>query len=284
MLDISGDDRGLRLALAEEILSRRIARESLRHPRHSDVLLPLRKRFERLLVKRWNIQRRRFLTEARHWLGKMAAGHFTEADAELKAKLQKAVTAKIEAGTAMSQAPSRNDTDAYNEMVEAAASGAIQNLAVDLKIEAAADAGKTFALGYLKKKGFHQLAADIDATSRDRIANAVADTFAGGGTLNDAIGAIQDAFSAMKEDRAAKIAHTELNDTYNAAMLSSAKETGDELLKTWDLDGDGCPEICEPNAAVGPIPLDEDFPSGDDAPTAHPWCDCSLGFVRASEA
>ena len=32
----------------------------------------------------------------------------------------------------------------------------------------------------------------------------------------------------------------------------------------------------EENAAAGPIDLDDEFPSGDDAPTAHPNCECAL--------
>lgn len=270
-------------AIVEETLAYALARESLRHPKHSNVLLPLRKRLERILIRRWNKQQKAFLAEARHWLGKFAAGHFTEADAELKARLQRSVTAKINAGTALSQPPSRNDTDAYNALIEAAAEGAIDNLSVDLEIEAAAAAGKTFAQQYLKDQGFHQLAADIDATTRDRMSSAVADAFASGGTMDDAVSAIKDAFSDMKDSRAVTIAQTEMSDAYNQAMLASAKETEGELLKTWNLDGEGCEEICQPNADDGAIDLDEDFSSGDDAPPAHPNCDCSIGFVRAGE-
>ena len=269
----------LRVALAEESLALAIARESLRHPKHAVILGPLRSRFARLLVKRWRKQRRAFLAEASHWLGKLAAGH-QEADAGLKAKLQASVTAKINAGTSLSQPPTRNETDAYDAMVETAASGAIDNLSVDLGIQAAADAGKTFATAYLKKNSFHQLAADIDGTTKTRMANAVADTFASGGTYDDAVSAIKGAFAAMTDTRAETIAQTELADVYNQAMLASAKESGD-LLKTWNLDGEGCVEICQPNAEQGAIDLDEEFDSGDDAPPAHPNCDCSIGFVRA---
>lgn len=268
-------------AVIEEVLTLTIARESLRHPKHSAILGPLRKRIERILRRRWNKQQKAFLAEARHWLGRLSQG-LHEADAELKAKLQASVTAKINAGTALSQPPSRNDTSAYESAVESAAAGAIDNLSVELDIQTAVDAGKTFARGYLQKRGFHQLAADIDATTRERMANAVADTFASNGTLDDAISAIKGAFADMKESRAVTIAQTELADAYNQAMLSSARESGD-LLKVWNLDGEGCPEICEPNAEDGPIDLDDDFSSGDDAPPAHPNCDCSIGFVRADE-
>jgi len=270
-------------ALVEETLALAIARESLRHPRHSGVLIPLRARFARLLIKRWRKQQRLFLREASHWLGKLGAGH-READADLKAKLQASVTAKINAGSALSQPPTRDETNAYDSMVEAAASGAIDNISVDLAIEAAADAGKTFATNYLKKNSFHQLASDIDATTRDRMANAVADSFASGGSYDDAVKAIKGAFKAMTDKRADTIAQTELADVYNQAMLASARETEGELLKVWNPDGEACAEICQPNVDQSAIGLDEDFESGDDAPPGHPNCDCSIGFVRSSEA
>ena len=274
-------------AIAEEAVAVAISRESLKHPKHAAVLGPLTKRLKAMLIRRWNRQQRDLLREASHWLGKIAAGH-KEADVDTTEyqRLQTQVSAKINAGTAMSGTPSRRDVAIYRSAIESSATGAIRNLAVeiDLAIADAGDAGQAFAKSYLLKKGFSQLAADIDETSRDRIANAVAGEFASGGTYDDAVNAIKGAFQAMKDARAETIAKTELADAYNQAMLSSAKEAGDELLKTWNLDGEGCPEICEPNEADGAIGLDEDFSSGDDAPPAHPNCDCSIGFVRASEA
>ena len=45
--------------------------------------------------------------------------------------------------------------------------------------------------------------------------------------------------------------------------------------KRWVVDGNPC-ELCQGNADVGWIPADEDFPSGDDEPGAHPNCQCDL--------
>lgn len=269
-------------AIVEEVLARHIARESLKHPRHADVLNPLVKRVRGMLIQRWNRQQRALLAEASHWIKAIADGKREAINTDEYKRLQAQVSAKLNAGTALSGS-SRRDISIFNAAIEASATGAIRNLSIELDIEAAAHAGTTFARSYLLRKGFSRLAADIDETTADRMANAVAAELAGDGTYDDAVKAIKDTFQSMKDSRAETIAKTELADAYNQAMLSSAKESGD-LLKTWNLDGEGCEEICQPNAEDGAIGLDEDFSSGDDAPPAHPNCDCSIGFVRASEA
>lgn len=273
----------IRRAIVEETLAAVFLRESLKHPRHADVLDPLVKRVRGMLIQRWNRQRRALLAEASHWIKAVAGGQREAINTDEYKRLQAQVKAKVNAGSSLSGSTNRRDVAIYNSAIESSATGAIRNLAVELEIETATHAGTTFARQYLLKKGFTQLAADIDETTADRMANAVAAELAGGGTYDDAVKAIKDTFQSMKDSRAETIAKTELADAYNQAMLSSAKESGD-LLKTWNLDGEGCEEICQPNAEDGAIGLDEDFSSGDDAPPAHPNCDCSIGFVRSSDA
>ncbi len=87
------------------------------------------------------------------------------------------------------------------------------------------------------------------------------------------------------EDRAALIANTEVAGANSGGALVGMKEAQDAgvgMLKEWGVDSDPCP-ICEENADAGPIPLDEDFPSGDDAPQAHPGCLCVLVGVVTDE-
>jgi hypothetical protein len=57
-----------------------------------------------------------------------------------------------------------------------------------------------------------------------------------------------------------------------------AKSRNKNIYKSWVTNGDGCP-TCEANEDDGPIPIDEDFTSGDYAPQAHPECDCTLEFT-----
>ncbi len=210
------------------------------------------------------------------------AAQYSEAETtadDLRKKLQATVAQQIAAGAVLDSGVTHEDSTAYDALVEIAAQGAIETLAVQSGIEAAKDAGNRFAVTYLREKGFKKLAADVDETTKDRIANAVADTYAEGGSYGDAVKAIKGAFADAKEYRADMIAQTEIADAYNQAILSSAKEIGPGTMKEWATDGEACEEICIPNEDMGPIGLDELFDSGDEAPPGHPNCNCSISIV-----
>lgn len=88
--------------------------------------------------------------------------------------------------------------------------------------------------------------------------------------------AVQGLFREMAGSRLDSIASYAVNAGYNAGIRAAAE--GESIA--WDTDGDAC-ERCLENAAVGFISTDEQFPSGDDAPPAHPNCDCVLDVRRA---
>ncbi len=100
--------------------------------------------------------------------------------------------------------------------------------------------------------------------------------------LEDNIGGdeIADQIEALgfTQDRADLIARTEIANANSQSSLEgyrAAREDGVEVKKEWLLGPNPC-EVCQENAAAGPIDLDDEFPSGDDAPTAHPNCECAL--------
>ena len=62
------------------------------------------------------------------------------------------------------------------------------------------------------------------------------------------------------------------------AGYKEAKAAGVKLKKIWVCDSDPCP-ICEENQDAGEIEVEDDFPSGDDAETAHPSCLCHTESV-----
>jgi hypothetical protein len=67
-------------------------------------------------------------------------------------------------------------------------------------------------------------------------------------------------------------------DAHNSGALDGyyqAQDAGVNIQKEWFADAEAC-DICLENVDAGPIDLDEVFPSGDDAPTAHPRCQCSI--------
>lgn len=74
--------------------------------------------------------------------------------------------------------------------------------------------------------------------------------------------------------RAEMIATTELNRAVSAATLDTYGLNG-VAGKSWGLGPNPCPE-CQLNADDGPVALAASFSSGDDAPPAHPRCECDL--------
>jgi hypothetical protein len=68
-------------------------------------------------------------------------------------------------------------------------------------------------------------------------------------------------------------------ETKSAKWFGKTKgASGKGLHKLW-IDNDGCDE-CSANADQGPIPVEDEFQSGDLAPLAHPNCQCELEFMR----
>lgn len=90
--------------------------------------------------------------------------------------------------------------------------------------------------------------------------------------------------SFLHKNRAARIARTEISNAYNFGQLDSLKQARDagwlpgDPKKDWIAGGANPCEICQENEGVGSIELDAAFPSGDAHPTAHPQCECSLGY------
>lgn len=92
---------------------------------------------------------------------------------------------------------------------------------------------------------------------------------------------IQDVVDGMSSWRSEMIAATQMNDAMSQAYLAKLKRNAVEY-KQWILGPDPCAD-CQENAEASPIPVDEDFPSGDDAPPAHPNCVCAVAGARSLE-
>lgn len=133
------------------------------------------------------------------------------------------------------------------------------------------------AVAYAQARGA-ELVSDIDESTRSMIA----ETIAQGLEENIGQGAISERLAqsyAFSDERAQLIARNEIAMANNNSVLDGMKwlhGRGVTIRKVWLPDADACP-ICLDNADDGAIPVDEDFSSGDDAPTAHPNCECSLG-------
>ena len=126
-----------------------------------------------------------------------------------------------------------------------------------------------------------ELVSNIDDSTRNMLRDLIANGLEENIGLDEIADSIEDA-TAFSEDRADLIARTEISHANSSGALEGYKSARDEagvkLFKEWLLGPNPC-EICEANNDQGPIDLDDDFDSGDDAPPAHPNCECAISPV-----
>lgn len=120
--------------------------------------------------------------------------------------------------------------------------------------------------------------AGLDETTMQSVADAVSTGITQRLGVPGTAKLIQDVVDGMSSWRSEMIASTQMNDAMSQAYLAKLKRNAVDL-KQWILGPNPC-EICVENADASPIPVDEDFPSGDDAPPAHPNCVCAVAGAR----
>lgn len=134
----------------------------------------------------------------------------------------------------------------------------------------------TRAVAFAKERA-GELITDLEDSTR----NDIRDTIATGLEDGMSVGQLSDKLEEMysfSADRADIIARNEINIAGNQGVLAGMKELrsqGAKIKKAWNPDDGACP-ICVENGDAGFIDLDDTFPSGDDAPTAHVNCECNL--------
>jgi SPP1 gp7 family putative phage head morphogenesis protein len=119
----------------------------------------------------------------------------------------------------------------------------------------------------------------ITDSMRDEIQDAVADAIENGTPAAKLADDIEE-LGSFSEDRAMMIARTEVIRANAQGQLSAFRGSGVVKLKAWSTSNE--PEVCDDcqgNEDEGGIDLDDDFPSGDDAPPGHPNCLCVLVAV-----
>lgn len=102
------------------------------------------------------------------------------------------------------------------------------------------------------------------------------------GITNSALADQFEGSFGFSQDRATMIARTETANADSQGTLIGFRESGVVTGKQWFPDEEACP-ICLENADDGTIGLDDVFSSGDDAPAAHPNCECTLVPVVGGE-
>jgi hypothetical protein len=109
----------------------------------------------------------------------------------------------------------------------------------------------------------------INRTTMDRIGTRLATALAQG--LPPSEVDLSDFFD--DSERALAIAQTEMSRAVATASRQLYEESGVELVE-WIV-ADPC-DLCQENADVSPIRIDDTFPSGDTEPPAHPNCVCDI--------
>jgi hypothetical protein len=119
----------------------------------------------------------------------------------------------------------------------------------------------------------------ISSVTRDDIRQSLHTSISMGETIQEATDRIAQTINDPM--RAELIAQTETVNAYQGGLLKAGQNSG-AVGKEWhDL---GAEDVCADNTDDGPIPIDAQFPSGDDAPTAHPRCRCGMRLIYQEEA
>ena len=258
--------------------------ESLKHETHAAVLRPLRAKVAKLWKAFFRRQRNAVLrTVAQPLRNELAKAETREADAPVRRGGQRFAKSvlpdslqPLKFGLTNAQATS------YGAAIEEAILQAGLTLAAELRSEASL--GQSVVSEYLRENSLSKLTGGINETTTQALRDSLAADYEAVATYGEIVQGIRDVYAGFQETRADMIAQTELNDAYNQGRLAMANDL-DMDEKAWDADGtEACEDICQPNVDQDWIPIDDDFDSGDDAPPAHPNCDCGISFRKGSQA
>lgn len=144
---------------------------------------------------------------------------------------------------------------------------------MDLGIESAFDLKNPRAVEWIKNRLFNDLTS-ISDTLKDDVRNILVSGLENGDSYQIMAGAIGQFFDENSDYKAERIARTEVHSSYCGGRIEADRQCGLKLEKGWITMDGGCCDSCRDNEAQGFIPLDSDFQSGDDTPSAHPNCRC----------
>ena len=257
------------------------ARESLKHPKHAAVLAPIRARATKTMQRFFRRQCRSLLVHIDADLKRLAANNpnLKESDANTEQQAKRAVSAVLTDSLFPLDIASGMKID-YEKALKSAIAGGYEGLAEELGRDStlAEDRLET----YLRDNSLQKITGGLNDTTIERLRNVLADEYAAGGDYEDLKDAVKEDYRQFSDVRAGMIAQTEMNNAYNAGRKQLGLDLGFNE-KSWNPDGEACP-ICLANVAAGWIPINDDFPSGDGEPTAHPNCDCSLDVRLNNDA
>jgi hypothetical protein len=249
--------------------------KGLRHPKHAAHIAPARAKIKAVMAHYFERQKRAVLADLKPNIRRALLLHpqesLREASVNGKTFARSLVPVSLHP---LSFSPTAGETSDYNE--------AITDLIANAAKSLGATVGEDVASKYLRENSLSKLTGGFSKTSIERLQDSIATAWDAGGSYDQIVSAIQSTFEDFSDTRAGLIAQTEVADGYNAGRRETALSL-DFDEHAWETEsGDPCP-VCEANEAQGWIDIDEDFDSGDDAPTAHPNCLCVVNFRKSSE-
>ena len=120
---------------------------------------------------------------------------------------------------------------------------------------------------------------NISETTRSKIAQSIKTSIQLGENQFEASKRLQSVIADA--DRADMIAYTETVRAYAEGRSTYARQSG-ATMKQWS--DNHATDICADNTSEGPIPISEDFVSGDPNEPAHPNCRCIVTYLYPDEA
>ena len=248
--------------------------ESLKHPKHADKLKPIKAEAATLMARFFRAQSKALIKEIGPHLKQVA--HGLREDSTSTSMISHA----LPDGSLLPIVITAGMSVDYSAALTAAITAGYTTLAEDLG--STGNIGSDVMGSYLRDHSLEKLTGDISSTSVDRLRTALADAYESGADYAGLVQVIRDQFAEFSDFRAQMIAQTEMNDAYNEGRKQLGLDLGFNQ-KSWNPDGAAC-ELCMGNVADGWIGIEEEFSSGDDAPTAHPNCDCSLDVRFSADA
>lgn len=141
---------------------------------------------------------------------------------------------------------------------------------------------------FMRTGGSTAYISGIQQTTSDQIKILIGHAIETGQAYTKTAKEISDTFDGFSRERAQRIAVNEATHAYENGNLIFAQGLVDEGINmehAWNTSGDEkvC-DTCNENEAVGYIPIDEPFPSGDIVPPAHLGDRCYATYRQAQPA
>jgi phosphohistidine phosphatase len=231
----------------------------LKHPKHANVLAPIRADVTAIMRKMFKRQGKLLLEKIRPLL-READTPKEKAQAVIPDSLPIAFTGGMKVD--------------YSKALSAALQAGYAGLAEELGSDSAIS--EDVVQAYLEDHSLTKLTGALDETTVQRLRNALAEAYEKGADFEGLTQAVKDEYAGFSDVRAGMIAQTEMNAAYNAGRKQLALDMNFNE-KSVDPDTTACEEICVPAVLEGWVPIDFEFEDGDGAPF-HPNCDCGMNF------